>query len=289
MDSYFLEDPILGCSLDSQNYIAFTGHTDGSIKMIHFQTKQTAILGKLPAPVKDVYWCPEISSLVAVTIDQSLTYWQTSNIGAPVFSIQLPHKTVVSAMDYPFLLLGSNDEKLCILRVDQPTTMNVNTYVDSGLGQFSKFMSAAVNAKDKGWLLCSMDGRGNYGLFRETSAGIDCRESVVCFKAQKKEEYNHSSLYQVNCCGFQPTKVNVIFVAGGEPSMIFFTAQKNGDKIKQYKYRGPVTAAKISPNGKYIAYALGNDWHGGINSISKFEPKIYVHEIVEEDINVSRR
>ena len=186
-DAYYLEDPILGSAMDCNNYIAFTGHTDGHIKMISLQARQTAILGKLPAPVKDLYWCYEINSLIAVTIDCHLTFWQTSNIGAPVFSVQLPHKTVVSAFDYPYLLLGSSDEKMCILRVDQPNAMNVNTYIDSPLGQFCKLMSADVSASSKGWLICSMDGRGNYGNFRDLPAGVDCRDTVVCFKAQKRE------------------------------------------------------------------------------------------------------
>jgi hypothetical protein len=77
-------------------------------------------------------------------------------------------------------------------------------------------------------------------------------------------------------------------VAGGDPSIIYFTAQKNGDKIKNYKLKSPVTAAKISPNGQFMAYAVGNDWAGGINSMCKYEPKILVHVLLEEDIVVKK-
>jgi mRNA export factor len=92
----------------------------------------------------------------------------------------------------------------------------------------------------------------------------------VCFKAQKKEEYVKNQYYQVNSCGFHPKKPEVIFVAGGDNSIIFFTAQKNGDKIKTLKFKAPVTAAKLSPNGSFMAYALGNDWCQGLHGLGKY-------------------
>jgi hypothetical protein len=87
----------------------------------------------------------------------------------------------------------------------------------------------------------------------------------------------------VNSCGFNPRKPDTIFVAGGEQSLTFFTAQKNGDRIKMYKFKAPVTAARLSPNGNYMAYALGNDWTQGLNGMGKFDPKIVVHVMLEED------
>lgn len=145
LDAYFLEDPILSCTMDL-NYIAFTGHTDGSIKMIHLQSRQTAILGKLPAPVKDLYWVNQINSLIAVTLDQKLTFWNTSNIGSPILTVPLPYKTVVSAFDFPYLLLGTCEEKMCILKVDQPNNMNVNRYIDCALNAHCKLTSADIHA-----------------------------------------------------------------------------------------------------------------------------------------------
>lgn len=50
-----------------------------------------------------------------------------------------------------------------------------------------------------------------------------------------------------------------------------------------YKYKAAVTAAKLSPNGSYLAYALGNDWTQGLNGMGKSDPKILVHVMLEED------
>jgi hypothetical protein len=42
------------------------------------------------------------------------------------------------------------------------------------------------------------------------------------------------------------------------------------EKIKEFSYSGiPVTKAKISPDGKFIAYSLGYDWSEGIWGIEK--------------------
>jgi hypothetical protein len=54
------------------------------------------------------------------------------------------------------------------------------------LGLHSKLISADINASAKSWLICSADGRANYGSFYDTSTGVDCSNSVVCFKAQKR-------------------------------------------------------------------------------------------------------
>lgn len=279
-----MEEPILGCTMD-RNYLVYTGHTDGSIRMLDLQSRQTSQLGKLPAPVKDVYWVEQIGSLIAVTFDQQITFWQLSNIGAPVHTIQLPYKTVVSAFDFPYLLLGTSDEKICVLRIDQPSCVNVNRYIDSPLGAHCKLLSADINASSRGWLFGSMDGRGNYGHFADEGInGVNCSITIVNFKAQKKEEYSRNMYYHVNACGFNPRRPEVIFVAGGEGSTCFYTAQKQGDKIKNYKYRNAVTAAKISPNSNFMVYALGNDWCSGLGSIGKIEPKIYVHVMLEDDL-----
>ena len=51
--------------------------------------------------------------------------------------------------------------------------------------------------------------------------------------------------------------------------MIFWDLmQKN--KIKEFAQAGvPVTKAKISPDGNFVAYALGYDWSEGIWGLEK--------------------
>jgi hypothetical protein len=61
-------------------------------------------------------------------LDVQVTFWQTSQIGSPVFTVNLSNKTVTSAFDYPYLMLGSVGEKMSIFRVDQPNSIGSPKY-----------------------------------------------------------------------------------------------------------------------------------------------------------------
>jgi WD40 repeat protein len=62
--------------------------------------------------------------------------------------------------------------------------------------------------------------------------------------------------------------------------MIFWDLEQK-NKIKDFSYLGqPVTKSKVSPNGMYVAYALGNDWTEGVWSLEKrLQPKVAVHVV----------
>lgn len=50
-------------------------------------------------------------------------------------------------------------------------------------------------------------------------------------------------------------------------------------RIKTFNFSGnPVCYTNVSHCGRYIAYALGNDWHMGVDG-DKWKPKLAVHEI----------
>ena len=69
--------------------------------------------------------------------------------------------------------------------------------------------------------------------------------------------------------------------AGSDGSMHFWDYESRS-KIKTLSYGGnPICAAKVSPTGDMIAYALGNDWHLGQEGLNKWQTKIGVHKILE--------
>ncbi len=44
-----------------------------------------------------------------------------------------------------------------------------------------------------------------------------------------------------------------------------FWNHRTKNKIKSFGYNNvPVCYSSVSPNGNFIAYALGNDWHVGV-------------------------
>lgn len=61
--------------------------------------------------------------------------------------------------------------------------------------------------------------------------------------------------------------------------MIFWNCQ-NKSKIKANSYDNkPINVSKISPNGKMVAYGLGNDWHMGPDGQSKWPNLLGVHKL----------
>lgn len=186
IDAYYLDEPLISCSM-TRNYIVFTGHVDGNIRMVNLQTKQTGIFGRHNAAIRDVHWVEQMNTLITLGFDQVMNFWDPSNSSSPVFTVNLPYKTVVTAFDYPYILIGTEGERYTVIRIDQPNLIGTPRYIDSHLGQSSKLQSADINAKSKGWLMGTVDGRGNYGTFYDLANNqVDFSNSVVCFKAQKK-------------------------------------------------------------------------------------------------------
>lgn len=75
--------------------------------------------------------------------------------------------------------------------------------------------------------------------------------------------------------------------AGSDGNMHFWDFEAK-NKIRSLNYAGiPICAAKVSPKGDMIAYALGNDWHIGQEG-SKWQPKIGVHMITEQETKFAK-
>ena len=45
----------------------------------------------------------------------------------------------------------------------------------------------------------------------------------------------------------------------------------------------PICCAKVSPKGDMIAIALGNDWHVGAEGANKWQTKLGVHAITDNE------
>lgn len=56
-------------------------------------------------------------------------------------------------------------------------------------------------------------------------------------------------------------------------------------RIKTFNFGGnPVCYSSVSHCGRYIAYALGNDWHMGNEGDNKWRVKLAVHEITAGEL-----
>ena len=57
------------------------------------------------------------------------------------------------------------------------------------------------------------------------------------------------------------------------------------NKIKSVKEVGSYTASKLSPDGLVLAYGIGNDWHKGMESLSKMENKVGAYVIPDLELS----
>ncbi len=78
--------------------------------------------------------------------------------------------------------------------------------------------------------------------------------------------------------------------AGSEGQMVFWDYEAK-NKIKTFQYNNlSIVAAKMSPDGKYLAYALGNDFSKGPDSYQmNIQNKLFVHFIPDNELKCAGR
>jgi len=120
----------------------------------------------------------------------------------------------------------------------------------------------------------------------------------MTFKCHKVERRDTSSttggtttiFYPVHSLGFNIRAPKFLFTAGGEGCISYWDYEKK-NKIKTFNYKGiPITRAKVSPDGNYLAYALGYDWSKGIwgwDPIAQANKKICIHYIPDSELRGS--
>jgi mRNA export factor len=85
-------------------------------------------------------------------------------------------------------------------------------------------------------------------------------------------------LYPINSVSFNPITERWFMTAGSDGAMHFWDFEAK-NKIKSLNYNGiPICSARVNGSGDMIAYALGNDWHVGVEG-NKWETKLGVHII----------
>ena len=103
----------------------------------------------------------------------------------------------------------------------------------------------------------------------------------MTFKCHKTEDQQKNcEMYPVSGTQTNPKNEKWVCTAGGEGKMIFWDLMHK-NKAKEFNFASqPVTKIRVSPDGAFIAYALGYDWTVGVWGLEKnFKPKICVHTI----------
>jgi len=269
------------------------GGIDGTVCSRSLNSNRTVILGKHDDAVKGIYrYSSESHDQVwSVSYDKVIKVWDFRN-PEPIMNFNLPAKPVCIDVLDDTVAIGLNNEKLLIFDIKDINQVFQNVeryYVNSPLGSGSQLSSISIS-KENVIGVGAYDGRSNLSTFSRKSDGTSEIENIVTFKAHKIDPGQDGNstdlkiLYPIHAVGLHPTNRKTYFTAGGDGDIIFWDlVSKN--KLTTLSCRPmPVTAAKMSPDGSFLAYGVGYDWSKGIEGHQSFNSRLHFHEMQPNDV-----
>lgn len=197
-------------------------------------------------------------------------------------SINLENKIFCSDFKNGVMAGGLLGEKLFILDLDH-VTQGVKSIIDTtDLGKHSQLQSVTLDEKADTIGMATADGRANISTLVKGAGGQFKLNSIITFKSNKQEESGSVILYPVNSTSFSPAYENWFMTAGSDGVMSFWD-YKARNKIKAFTYGSPLCCASVSPSGSMVAYGTGNDWHIGEEGVGKWQNKIGVHIVADNE------
>jgi len=207
------------------------------------------------------------------------------------FKVELGHKVYCSDVNNhtKTMAIGLSNGKILMSTLDTTefTAMAHNPsayWVDSPLGQSSQLSAISISNHDSALGVTSCDGRANISTIDQRSIKWQL-QNIVTFKCHKIDPgmsgntSQYKILFPVHAIGFHPEARHSLFTAGGEGNVYFWDSFRK-DKIGQINCNNvPVTKAKLSPDGQYLAYATGYDWGQGIQGDKSHKTSVRFHEM----------
>jgi len=274
------------------------GTIDGQVIVMKMGSEMNEMLiGKHDDAVKGVFYLPEHRQLIcSVSYDKTLKLWDTREGNSrEVLSIDLEAKPISCDLNYPYMLIGLDSKKFYRFRVDQMIeSHDVGRAFESGLIQpMAMQLTSASISQDRTIAFGSDNGRSlvawlaNYDLDNTIPhrRGYNFRAHQTTLKENDQTIYLG---YPVNAVGLHPKNKATHFTAGRDGYIRFWDNQ--GQKpLTAFSCHGvPVTEAKWSPDGKFLAYGVGYDWSIGIEGAKSFRTKLYVHTVQPNELAPER-
>ena len=276
--------PALKCAWNDNANQLYVGLMDGTIKAYDMNTGQVGDIGRHNAAISSLHYIPGQNVIVSTGYENTVQFWQPGNQN-PVLSINADQKIFTTDFQFPMLVAGMAGEKMMFVDINNSNNKSI---VDSNdLGKNSQIQSIAINNKTTVFGVASFDGRANLSNITKNVNGLYAPKSIITFKSNKQEEGGSTILYPINSVGFNPVNDKWFMTAGSDGGMHFWDYEAK-NKIKTLNYGMPICCAKVSPKGEMIAIALGNDWHVGAEGASKWQTKLGVHAITDNETKFNK-
>lgn len=186
---------------------------------------------------------------------------------------------------YPLLVAGLSDNSIAVYNMDIITRMNKpkpELVVPSPLKFQTRSVEAFPNAM--GYSVTSIEGRCGIKNIDFNNLKEKYNEDFN-FKCHRKSDAA-SNVYPVHMTSFNH-KFMTFMTCGGDGNYFIWDKDKRKRLKSTEGCDAPVTACRMSPNGKFAAYAFGYDWAKGCNGAGSCPVGMFIHPTTEKEIKSS--
>ncbi len=280
----------------------FVGGCDNKVYRWDFNTGKFDPLGSHNAPVKNVFWVPDLNSVVTASWDGSIRIWDIRspnptviNIGEKIACMDVKGSLIVAGMDPTSQKVYCFDTR----RGTSPMYTFAGETQYNGAPLKSQYRSVAIMNDGNGFSIGSVEGRVAVRVFDKLN---DDKVSYT-FKCHRIKEsatarLEQSLVFSVNSLSFHPTNHTVISTAGSD-GVYYFWDLKSKSKLKESapsqfgnnpSDRVPITASSFNNTGNMFAYALGYAWDYGVNGYNaqSYPNSILIKNVEPNDLAPKR-
>jgi len=265
--------PVLCTDFSSDGQRVFSGSCDNTAKMWHLSTNQSQQIAAHDAPIKEIYWVPELTAVATGSWDKTIRYWDTRAAQAQA-KVQLQERVYCMDVTSPLMVVGTAERNILIydLRKFQTPFREFQSPL--------KFQSRCIaNFPDKsGFALGSIEGRVAISHVDQK----DIKKNFA-FKCHRHGS-NSTEVFAVNTIAFHP-KYGTFATAGSDGGYVFWDKDSK-QRLKLFnRCPQPITGSKFNRDGSIYAYSTGYDWSKGAEYFDRSKgPQIYLHAVQDAEI-----
>jgi len=278
-----VEYPCLSVGWLHQTNNLIAGSINGDVNKIDGEREALMRIGSHEDAVKGVY-SPANNCILSLAYDKKLKIWDPRQSTA-VGTLSLGLKPTCASFLFPHLAIGFDNHAVGIFDLtdfrafENPKPEN---YADLRLTINDAQLSSISISKEGVIFIGSHSGTSNISTFTRGPDGkvtLNHHLSYRIHKLDPGQGGNTSNLrmqYSVNVVGLHPTMRDVGFTAGRDGGICFINFERKLWLGKISCTPVPIAEAKLSPDGKYLAYAAGYDWSIGIEGAKSYKSQLKV-------------
>jgi len=292
---FTFEYPCLALAWVRSTTSLVAGFLDGTVAGIDSATGQTIrTYGKHDDVVQAVYQFGDgTNTICSVSYDSTLKLWDIrNNSNSPVQTLKLGDKAVCSDMMFPYMAIGLSNQNFHAFDINQAIRSSNIQQLPTTLGYDSPLSDISLS-KELAIGIDASSGRSalSWLKFAPHDPSIMSMDGTYCFKGHKSEPGQNGNatnlkiMYPINAVGMHPKQKDTYFTAGRDGYVHFWNITKRS-RLSGFQVLGatPITKAKYSPDGVFLALGTGYDWSNGIEGEKSSRATFYIHKVRSNEV-----